>query len=172
MTQTRILIMIAIAFVYFSCTRNSSGPNEDFSIPTDDEMPKIYYSGNNHQNEKINYDLILEKGIANFIGFNYELQKVTEEHTIALPIFMWHDLRKTTNIEQLFKVTMDPRCGNFMEFINLEIDSIETGFGYSLSAPLEKIPEQINGATESVLGFVQQLRIIDNYCYQKVSNRD
>ncbi|MCA9732904.1 MAG: hypothetical protein H6696_15410 [Deferribacteres bacterium] len=170
MKQAYAIYLLVSLLVLIACSeKNPVNHEENFAVPTDEEMPKILYTGTDDYARSMNFDIEIEKGVVFYRQISYEDMEHPIEHKIALPVALWEGLKATTNLEQLHRVTMPLSCGNFMEYITLVDESGETGFGYALGAPLENIKMQVSGATDSVLGFVHQLRIIDDYCYKKIS---
>lgn len=169
MKKFPVLLLVLLLASLVGCDKNNpTDPDENFSIPSDAEMPTIIYSGTDDFSRNMNFDLEIEKGrvlYRQIFCYNYDSAQV---HQIDLPEILWQGLKATTNLEQLKSVTMQPRCGNQMEYITIISDTVECGFGFELGSPLESIKSQVDGATDSVLGFVHQLRIIDQYCYEQI----
>lgn len=166
--QRLFLLSIFCNLTLFSCNQNSLGPVEQFKIPTDAEMPKIIYSGSNIAGRNLFFRLEIDQreGIYHIIDCDNEQNN--RDVIVEISQQLWDGLKATTNREALQNVKMQPRCGNFLEYVALLEDSLQYGFGFALGSSLETIPRQIEGATESVLGFIQQLRRIDLYCYQQI----
>ncbi len=149
-----LLVVLCLALV--SC-QDSDKDNDAFTPETNEDV-YIRIWTTNYPSPNCYSDLIIENRETDF-----SLQctdGIEENKTDLLTEEEWSDLLRTMDFDALATISMEPRCGNQLEYIEVRYEDLEIGFGYEVESSAESIKAQLEGETDRVIDFILELQEI------------